>query len=125
MKSITNMLLRCSLLAIICSAIAFGDTIEEEVLVLFKAGTITMPAGMTTATLGQVTGQMGSNLYFEHRLLIYTSPFIYFYGINNIEVLYVQSRDLTPLSSQSDEIDSLNLALSCGIVLHHLYCQVK
>ncbi|MGB3479292.1 MAG: hypothetical protein WBB67_09040 [bacterium] len=25
--------------------------------------------------------------------------------------------------SQSDKIDSLNLVLSCGIVLHHLYCQ--
>ena len=33
------------------------------------------------------------------------------------------TKGITIRISQSDKVDSLNLALSCSIVLHHLYCQ--
>jgi len=42
------------LLGIICVSIVLGDTIEQEILVLFRHGTITMPAGKTRAYLNEI-----------------------------------------------------------------------
>lgn len=55
MKTIINIAIVWMAMTLIYAPIAFGDTIDEEVLILFKAGIITMPEGKISAPLNEIT----------------------------------------------------------------------